>query len=36
MQIVAEKSSLVIMGSVNSGAEVAADGDIHVYGILRG
>ena len=24
------------MGSVNSGAEVLADGDIHIYGSLRG
>eukprot|EP00696_Hemimastix_kukwesjijk_P000070 gnl/Hemi2/10109_TR3501_c0_g1_i1.p1 gnl/Hemi2/10109_TR3501_c0_g1~~gnl/Hemi2/10109_TR3501_c0_g1_i1.p1 ORF type:complete len:168 (+),score=31.63 gnl/Hemi2/10109_TR3501_c0_g1_i1:193-696(+) len=27
---------LVIMGSVNAGAEVFADGDIHIYGCLRG
>jgi len=35
-QIYAEGSSLVIIGSVNSGGEVLADGDIHVYGNLKG
>ena len=35
-QIYAEGSSLVIVGSVNSGGEVLADGDIHVYGNLKG
>mmetsp|Transcript_14200 Transcript_14200/g.16342 ORF Transcript_14200/g.16342 Transcript_14200/m.16342 type:complete len:213 (-) Transcript_14200:16-654(-) len=35
-QISAENSSLVIIGSVNSGGEVLADGDIHIYGRLKG
>lgn len=35
-QIYAEGSSLIIIGSVNDGAEVLADGDIHVYGSLKG
>lgn len=35
-QVVAEGASLVILGHVNSGAEVSADGDIHVYGKLTG
>ena len=28
--------SLIVIGNVNSGGEVLADGDIHVYGALRG
>jgi len=35
-QVYAEGTSLVVMGSVNSGGEVLSDGDIHVYGTLRG
>ena len=35
-QISAENSSLVVMGSVHSGGEVMADGDIYIYGKLRG
>ena len=35
-QIYAEGSDLVIMGSVSGGAEVLADGNIHIYGSLRG
>jgi len=35
-QIYAEGCSLIIVGSVNDGAEVLADGDIHVYGALKG
>jgi septum site-determining protein MinC len=35
-QIYAERRSLVILGSVNNGAEVLSDGDIHVYGSLLG
>jgi len=35
-QIYADGCSLVIIGSVNNGAEVMADGDIHVYGTLKG
>ena len=32
----AQGGDLIVMGSVNSGAEVLADGNIHVYGFLRG
>lgn len=35
-QIYAEGSDLVIIGSVSGGAEVLADGNIHIYGVLRG
>ena len=35
-QIYAKNADLVIMSSVNPGAEVIADGNIHVYGPLRG
>lgn len=35
-QIYAKGKNLVIMGSVSAGAEILADGDIHVYGCLRG
>ena len=35
-QLYAEGSSLIVIGSVNDGAEVLADGDIHVYGALKG
>ena len=35
-QIYADGCSLVIIGSVNNGAEVMADGDIHIYGTLKG
>ncbi len=35
-QLYADGRSLVIVGSVNNGAEVLADGDIHVYGSLMG
>lgn len=35
-QVYAEGKSLVILGGVNEGAEVMADGDIHVYGRLQG
>ncbi len=35
-QLVNEKGSLIIQGSVNPGAEVLASGNIHVYGALRG
>ncbi len=32
----ARDGDLIVMGSVNSGAEVLADGNIHIYGFLRG
>jgi septum site-determining protein MinC len=35
-QIYAKDSDLIIMASVNAGAEVVADGNIHVYAPLRG
>ena len=35
-QIYARGSDLVIFGSVSPGAEVIADGSIHIYGALRG
>ncbi|OQR83782.1 hypothetical protein ACHHYP_14282 [Achlya hypogyna] len=35
-QVYAKEQGLIVMGSVNSGAEVLADGDIHVYGTLKG
>lgn len=35
-QLINEKGDLVIMGSVNPGAEVLASGQIHVYGAIRG
>lgn len=35
-QIHAPSSDIVVLGSVNAGAEVMADGSIHVYGVLRG
>jgi len=35
-QIYAQDRSLVIVGSVSTGAEIIADGDIHVYGVMAG
>src|SRR3990167_3806819 len=35
-QIYAKDSDLIIMASVNAGAEVIADGNIHIYAPLRG
>jgi septum site-determining protein MinC len=35
-QVYAEGSDLIILGSVSPGAEILADGNIHVYGIVRG
>lgn len=35
-QIYAKDQDLIIMSSVSEGAEVIADGDIHVHGALRG
>lgn len=35
-QIYAKDSDLIILSSVNAGAEVIADGNIHIYGPLRG
>jgi septum site-determining protein MinC len=35
-QIYAKNRDLIILGSVSNGAEVIADGHIHIYGVLRG
>ncbi len=35
-QIYAADSDLVVLGPVSAGAEVIADGNIHIYGALRG
>jgi len=35
-QVVAKNSDLVVVSSVSHGAELLADGNIHVYGALRG
>lgn len=35
-QIYAPNGDLIIIGSVSAGAEVLADGNIHIYGTLRG
>jgi septum site-determining protein MinC len=32
----AEKGDLVVLGAVNPGGQVVADGHVHVYGVLRG
>lgn len=35
-QVYAKGQNLVVIGSVSAGAEVIADGNIHIYGALRG
>lgn len=35
-QIYAEGADLIVLGSVSAGAEVIADGHVHIYGVLRG
>jgi septum site-determining protein MinC len=35
-QVYAKDADLIILSSVNTGAEVIADGNIHIYGPLRG
>jgi septum site-determining protein MinC len=35
-QIYAKDTDLIVIGSVGNGAEVIADGNIHVYGTIRG
>lgn len=35
-RIYAQNGDLIIVGSVSSSAELLADGNIHVYGVLRG
>ena len=36
MQVYAKETDLIITNSVSIGAEIMADGNIHVYGALRG
>nr|WP_211113781.1 septum site-determining protein MinC [Azospirillum picis] len=36
MRVYAEKTDLIVASSVSPGAELLADGNIHVYGALRG
>lgn len=35
-RVYAQGSDLVVIGAVNAGAEVMADGNVHIYGPLRG
>ena len=35
-RIYARHTDLIVIGAVNQGAEVIADGNVHVYGPLRG
>lgn len=35
-QVYAENADLIVTGIVNEGAEIIADGNIHVYGAMRG
>lgn len=35
-QVYAEGGDLIVLGAVSAGAEIIADGSIHVYGALRG
>lgn len=35
-QIFAQEANLVVLANINEGAEIIADGDIHIYGALRG
>ncbi|OSI17359.1 septum site-determining protein MinC [Neisseria dumasiana] len=35
-QVYAENADLIVTGIVNEGAEIIADGNIHVYGTMRG
>ncbi|MFZ1828812.1 MAG: septum site-determining protein MinC [Candidatus Competibacteraceae bacterium] len=35
-QIYAPDGDLIVLGTVSAGAEVIADGNIHIYGVLRG
>jgi len=34
--VYAEKNDLIVVGAVNPGAQLISDGNIHVYGRLRG
>ncbi|AFP85735.1 septum site-determining protein MinC [secondary endosymbiont of Heteropsylla cubana] len=35
-QIYARNSDLIVTGNVSAGAELVADGNIHIYGVMRG
>ena len=35
-QIYAPDGDLIVLGAVSAGAEVIADGNVHIYGVLRG
>ena len=35
-QVYAAEGDLIVLGAVSAGAEVIADGNIHIYGVLRG
>lgn len=35
-QVYAPDGDLIVLGAVSAGAEVIADGNIHIYGVLRG
>lgn len=35
-QVYARDGDLIVMGTVNAGGEVLADGNVHIYGALRG
>ena len=35
-QVYAEKADLIVLGMVSEGAEIIADGNIHVYAPMRG
>ncbi len=35
-QVYAPAGDLILLGSISAGAEVLADGNVHIYGVLRG
>lgn len=35
-RIYAPNSDLVVLSNVSAGAELIADGNVHIYGVLRG
>ena len=35
-QVYARDGDLIVLGTVNAGGEVLADGNVHIYGALRG
>src|SRR5579863_7067055 len=36
MQVYAKETDLIVLGQVSAGAELLSDGNIHIYGALRG